>query len=95
VRATLVVCPMSLLSQWKTEVATHTGIPSSAVHSYYGSDRSADRIRDAAVVLTTYKSYITAPVTVPYIDPPPPPPRGGGGGGGGGGLFGLVVRCQV
>jgi SNF2 family DNA or RNA helicase len=71
VRATLVVCPMSLLSQWKTEVATHTGIPSSAVHSYYGSDRSADRIRDAAVVLTTYKSYITAPVTVPFIDPPP------------------------
>ena len=48
------MCPMSLLSQWKTEVLSHTRIPASAVFCYYGSDRSVDRVADATVVLTTY-----------------------------------------
>jgi SNF2 family DNA or RNA helicase len=54
VKTTLVVAPMSLLSQWRNEVLAHTQIPPDAVFSYYGSDRSLGRIPDCSLVLTTY-----------------------------------------
>lgn len=54
VGATLVVAPMSLLSQWRSEVLAHTRIAPTSILSYYGSDRSIDRISDCSLVLTTY-----------------------------------------
>eukprot|EP00897_Mesotaenium_endlicherianum_P004514 jgi/Mesen1/4090/ME000214S03273 len=54
---TLIVCPMTLLSQWKAEIETHSCPGALSVHVYYGSERRA--MADTAlvehdVVLTTY-----------------------------------------
>eukprot|EP00041_Stephanoeca_diplocostata_P035931 m.1285333 g.1285333 ORF g.1285333 m.1285333 type:complete len:982 (-) comp24780_c0_seq32:2645-5590(-) len=40
--ATLVVCPMSLLAQWRNEVLQHTNIPETRVLVYYGAGRNGD-----------------------------------------------------
>ena len=54
--ATLVVCPMSLLSQWQDEIMLHTSTPKQRVLMYYGSDKCAGStdLGAADIVLTTY-----------------------------------------
>lgn len=56
VRATLVVGPMSLLSQWRDEILFHTTFKPSEVRMYYGTNKSGglDMLTKAAVVITTY-----------------------------------------
>ncbi|BBG92463.1 Helicase protein with RING/U-box domain, partial [Prunus dulcis] len=53
---TLVVCPMSLLSQWKDELETHSESESISIFVHYGGYRSTDPkvISVQDVVLTTY-----------------------------------------
>ena len=47
---TLLVCPMSLVSNWQREAARFT--PDLRVHVYHGADRE---LRDADLVITTYQ----------------------------------------
>lgn len=49
--ATLVVCPMSLLAQWRDEIERHSDL---VVSIYYGSDRNDDRRDNFDVLITTY-----------------------------------------
>lgn len=55
-KATLVVCPMSLVAQWESEARKHT--PGLAVLVYYGADRQkqdAQRLsRDYDIIVTSY-----------------------------------------
>ncbi|KAM0963219.1 hypothetical protein ACFX15_021781 [Malus domestica] len=53
---TLVVCPMSLLSQWKDELETHSESGSISIFVHYGGYRTTDpkTISAQDVVLTTY-----------------------------------------
>lgn len=53
---TLIVCPLSLLDQWKSEVDERFRPQSLAVHVYYGDERdaAASGLASADVVLTTY-----------------------------------------
>jgi hypothetical protein len=48
----LVVCPTSVLGNWKREIARFA--PGLRVERHHGSSRSIDRVQDADVVLTTY-----------------------------------------
>lgn len=53
--ATLVICPMSLLSQWESECLTH--LDDIRVLVYYGAERAKNtdlRFSDVDVVITTY-----------------------------------------
>lgn len=53
---TLIVCPMTLLGQWKMEIETHTQPGSLSVYVYYGQGRpkDAELLGQNDVVLTTY-----------------------------------------
>lgn len=52
---TLVVCPMSLLSQWHEQLQLHSGGALSVIVYYgQGRDKSATSLRWHDVVLTTY-----------------------------------------
>ena len=51
-QATLVVCPMSLLAQWREEIASHA--PSLSVHVHYGQARDGGALTAHDVVLTTF-----------------------------------------
>jgi SNF2 family DNA or RNA helicase len=53
---TLVVAPMTLISQWTEEVITKTKEGSVRVHMYYGDkgERSVSRLSEAQVVVTSY-----------------------------------------
>jgi DNA repair protein RAD5 len=53
---TLIVCPMTLLGQWKTEFETHVVGGLMSVYAYYGHDRLRERsaLTDHDIVLTTY-----------------------------------------
>jgi DNA repair protein RAD5 len=53
---TLIVCPMTLLSQWKAEVETHVKPGTLSVYCYYGSDRAREKrtLLGQDVVITTY-----------------------------------------
>jgi superfamily II DNA or RNA helicase len=51
-RPTLVVCPVSVLSNWAREA--HRFAPSIPVLRYHGSDRSLEGLEPDAIVLTTY-----------------------------------------
>ncbi|CAM6085783.1 unnamed protein product [Calypogeia fissa] len=53
---TLIVCPMTLLGQWKTEIETHVKPGVLSVLTYYGNDRMRDSksLLEYDVVLTTY-----------------------------------------
>eukprot|EP00899_Mesostigma_viride_P016352 jgi/Mesvir1/24718/Mv21990-RA.5 len=76
---TLVVCPMSLLSQWKDELDTHVVDGALSVYTYYGSDRkaSARPLWESDVVLTTYGVLATegqlealppsSPLSIPWF----------------------------
>ncbi|XP_021732829.1 DNA repair protein RAD5A-like [Chenopodium quinoa] len=52
----LIVCPMTLLSQWKAEIETHALPGSLSVYVHYGQGRSKDAklLAQNDVVLTTY-----------------------------------------
>ncbi|CAL9191464.1 unnamed protein product [Musa hybrid cultivar] len=52
----LIVCPMTLLSQWKVELETHTHPGSLTVYVHYGQSRTKDAkfLAQNDVVLTTY-----------------------------------------
>ncbi|KAJ4968793.1 hypothetical protein NE237_015494 [Protea cynaroides] len=58
---TLIVCPMSLLSQWKDELEAHSKPDSISVVVHYGGDKSFDpRVFSVPdVVLTTYGTLTT------------------------------------
>lgn len=53
---TLIVCPMTLLSQWKAEVEAHVARGALTAYCYYGTDRARERrvLTSADVVITTY-----------------------------------------
>ncbi|XP_024534461.1 DNA repair protein RAD5A isoform X2 [Selaginella moellendorffii] len=53
---TLIICPMTLLSQWRSELETHVSSGTFSVYAYYGPDRSRDSktLSKYDVVLTTY-----------------------------------------
>ncbi|KAG0595364.1 hypothetical protein M758_UG160800 [Ceratodon purpureus] len=53
---TLIVCPMTLLGQWKSEFETHVAGDSLSVYAYYGQDRVRERkaLLEHDIVLTTY-----------------------------------------
>lgn len=54
---TLVVAPMSMLAQWRDEIATHSAPDSLRVVVHYGAERAggaSDAFTGADVVLTTY-----------------------------------------
>ncbi|GLJ41479.1 hypothetical protein SUGI_0858480 [Cryptomeria japonica] len=53
---TLIVCPMTLLGQWKTEIEAHVQSESLSVYVHYGESRARDAkpLLGHDVVLTTY-----------------------------------------
>ncbi|TYZ57390.1 hypothetical protein PybrP1_008346 [[Pythium] brassicae (nom. inval.)] len=53
---TLIVCPLSLLHQWKNEVAERFRANTLGVHVYYGDDRESSAVLfgNSDIVLTTY-----------------------------------------
>ncbi|XP_024522203.1 DNA repair protein RAD5A-like isoform X2 [Selaginella moellendorffii] len=53
---TLIICPMTLLSQWRSELEAHVSPGTVSVFAYYGPDRSRDAktLSKYDVVLTTY-----------------------------------------
>lgn len=58
-RATLVVCPPSIIGQWAREIATYA--PSLVTRVYHGKKKAEvtmDSIVDADIVLTTYTTYV-------------------------------------
>ena len=55
-KATLVVCPMSLLTQWKEEAELHTrGL---SVLVYYGQDRKLPALSQYDIIITTFGNSI-------------------------------------
>lgn len=53
---TLIICPMTLLGQWKAEIETHAQAGSLSVHVHYGQTRQRDVnvLAQSDVVITTY-----------------------------------------
>ncbi|KAI5059598.1 hypothetical protein GOP47_0025917 [Adiantum capillus-veneris] len=53
---TLIVCPMTLLGQWKSELEVHSKPGTLTIYTHYGSARTRDSraLVDFEVVLTTY-----------------------------------------
>ena len=51
---TLIVVPLTVLSQWETEIAAHSKKRTLSVLQYYGNNRKKTRLSDYDVVLTTY-----------------------------------------
>lgn len=60
-RGTLIVCPLSLLSQWQSEIAKHTPPDTLSVYVYHGTGRTRDSavLAKYDVVLTTYATLAT------------------------------------
>ena len=54
-KATLVVCPVSLVAQWEREIVTKTSPPLS-VYVYHGSNRTSDEtvLAEFDVIVTAY-----------------------------------------
>uniref|UniRef100_A0A0D9VGJ6 RING-type domain-containing protein n=1 Tax=Leersia perrieri TaxID=77586 RepID=A0A0D9VGJ6_9ORYZ len=52
----LIVCPMTLLGQWKAEIEAHTAPGSVSIYVHYGQNRpkEASLIGESDIVLTTY-----------------------------------------
>ncbi|XP_047134466.1 helicase-like transcription factor isoform X1 [Hydra vulgaris] len=57
-RATLIVCPVSVLSNWQEQIKTHLIENSLDVYTYYGNDKMQDPelLSKKDVVLTTYQT---------------------------------------
>jgi DNA repair protein RAD5 len=51
---TLVVCPLSLLYQWESEICQHIQKDVLSVNVYYGEQREAGIFENSDVILTTY-----------------------------------------
>jgi hypothetical protein len=67
-RATLVICPVVALTQWRAEIARHTSPGALSVLVYHGSQRSLSEaeISKFDVVLTTY-SVLEVEVSSPQL----------------------------
>ncbi|EJD03150.1 uncharacterized protein FOMMEDRAFT_108290 [Fomitiporia mediterranea MF3/22] len=59
-RATLIVVPLSLISNWEGQIKEHCAPGSLKYHVYYGAGRSTspDRLRKYDVVITTYQVVV-------------------------------------
>jgi len=57
-RATLIVCPLSVLGNWQDEISNHVWPGLLDVYTYYGSDRTRDSedLVKKDIVLTTYQT---------------------------------------
>ncbi|KAL0709906.1 hypothetical protein Bca4012_016884 [Brassica carinata] len=57
----LIVCPMTLLAQWKSEIEMHAKPGSLSVYQHYGPDRPKDAklLSQSDVVITTYGVLIS------------------------------------
>ncbi|KAM0791191.1 hypothetical protein ACM66B_005674 [Microbotryomycetes sp. NB124-2] len=55
---TLIVCPLSVLSNWDTQLRTHVGSKRMSWHIYHGDGRSLSKkeLRQFDVVITTYQA---------------------------------------
>eukprot|EP01135_Chromosphaera_perkinsii_P004187 Nk52_evm6s271 gene=Nk52_evmTU6s271 len=53
-KATLIILPMSLLSQWEDEILAHTSFESRNVLLFYGSGRSNTCLSNKDIVITSY-----------------------------------------
>eukprot|EP00039_Didymoeca_costata_P003209 m.66023 g.66023 ORF g.66023 m.66023 type:complete len:1105 (-) comp11779_c0_seq2:55-3369(-) len=56
--ATLIVCPMSLLNQWREEILQHTHITPSDIYLMYGDTKGCtkEKLSSVSIVLTTFGS---------------------------------------
>src|SRR4051812_46360389 len=54
--ATLIVCPLSVLTNWQQQIGTHVRAGECVVHTYHGSTRVKEweHLKQYDVVLTTY-----------------------------------------
>ncbi|KAJ1306199.1 hypothetical protein OPQ81_010908 [Rhizoctonia solani] len=57
-KPTLIVCPLSVLSNWETQIEDHCNPGTLACYTYYGNNRNVDpdTLKDYDVVLTTYQT---------------------------------------
>ncbi|CAE6540591.1 unnamed protein product [Rhizoctonia solani] len=57
-KPTLVVCPLSVLSNWEVQIEEHCNPGILACYTYYGNHRNvdADTLKDYDIVLTTYQT---------------------------------------
>lgn len=57
-RPTLVICPLSVLSNWQYQFDNHVHVGLLNVYTYYGSERTKDQnlLAEQDVVLTTYQT---------------------------------------
>ncbi|KAH7334908.1 SNF2 family N-terminal domain-containing protein [Rhizoctonia solani] len=55
---TLVVCPLSVLSNWESQIEDHFNPGTLACYTYYGNNRNVDpnTLKDYDIVLTTYQT---------------------------------------
>jgi len=51
---TLIVVPLTVLTQWQAEIERHSNSNTISVYQYYGDQRKRERIENYDVVLTTY-----------------------------------------
>ena len=60
-KATLIICPLSVLSNWVTQLEEHTQPGSLGVYLYHGADRIRDPkfLAECDIVLTTYNIMAT------------------------------------
>jgi SNF2 family DNA or RNA helicase len=63
-KATLIVCPLSLLSQWTQEIERHTPARELSVYVYHGTSRNRDLafLAKHDIVITTYSTLARGPV---------------------------------
>eukprot|EP00842_Homolaphlyctis_polyrhiza_P000119 jgi/Hompol1/1107/HPOL_003168-RA len=61
-RATLIVCPLSTVTNWEDQIESHTLGQSLSVYVYHGTSRSQDSafIASHDVVITTYQTLATS-----------------------------------
>lgn len=59
--ATLVVCPLSMIGQWRDEIFRHSSRGSVSVYVYYGQDREMDAqfVSTHDIVITSYGTLST------------------------------------
>jgi len=51
---TLIIVPLTVLTQWQAEIERHSNSNTISVYQYYGDQRKRERIENYDVVLTTY-----------------------------------------